>query len=107
MPEPEHLPPPDAIPDAVGRAPGPRLLQPIWIVPIVAILIGGWIAFKDALDKGPTITIQFKSAAGIEPGKTRIKHKAVDVGTVRRVKLSSDFKTVLVTAEIDRSAAHG
>ena len=107
MAEDPKLPDPEDVPQAVPREAGPRLLQPIWIVPLVALLIGGWIAFKSFLEQGPTITIQFKSAEGIEPGKTKIKHKAVDVGTVKSVALTSDLKAVLVTAEMDRRAAEG
>jgi paraquat-inducible protein B len=99
-----RLPDPDDVPAAVPAKSSPRLFQPIWIVPLVALAIGGWIAFKQFLEQGPTITMQFKSAEGIEPGKTRIKHKAVDVGTVKAVQLSADNKAVIVTAEIDRKA---
>ncbi len=97
----------DAIPQAVERSRRPRSLQLIWLVPIVAALIGGWLAFKAVWDRGPTITIQFMSGEGIEAGKTRIKNKAVDIGTVRSVTLTSDHKAVVVTAEIDRQAADG
>lgn len=95
----------EGIPEAVPRRPGPRLLQPIWIVPLVAVAIGAWLAVRGALEHGPTITLQFKSAEGIEPGKTRIKHKAVDVGVVRSVKLTPDLKSAVVTAEMDRQSA--
>jgi paraquat-inducible protein B len=99
------LPDPDGLPQAVPRAPGSRLMQPIWIVPVVAILIAGWIAAKHVLQQGPNVTIQFQSAEGIESGKTRIKHKSVDIGVVRSIRLSKDLKAVLVTAELDRHAA--
>jgi paraquat-inducible protein B len=107
MAETPRVPDPEVVPTARPAKSSPRLLQPIWIVPLVALLIGGWIAFKSFLEQGPTITIQFKSAEGIEPGKTRIKHKAVDVGTVKSVALAGDFKSVFVTAELDRRAADG
>ena len=100
-----RIPDPDDVPAAVPAKSSPRLFQPIWIIPLVALVIGGWIAFKSFLEQGPTITMQFKSAEGIEPGKTKIKHKAVDVGTVKAVQLSSDNKAVIVTAEIDRRAS--
>ena len=97
----------DPIPAAVERKPGPRSLQLIWIIPIVAALVGGYIAVKSFWERGPTITIRFLSGEGIEAGKTRIKHKAVDIGTVRAVGLSPDRKSVVVTAEIDRQSAEG
>jgi paraquat-inducible protein B len=97
----------EPIPQAVERGPGPRSLQLVWIIPIIAAIIGASIAFRAFWEKGPTITIQFMSGEGIEAGKTRIKHKAVDVGTVRAITLSPDRKTVVVTADIDRHAADG
>jgi len=89
----------DGVPQAVARKPGARSLQFVWIVPIVAALVGGFIALKNVWEHGPTITIRFLSGEGIEANKTRIKHKAVDIGTVKSVGLSSDHKTVIVTAE--------
>jgi paraquat-inducible protein B len=92
------------VPRAVARKPGPRTLQLVWIIPIVAAILGIGIAAKSWLERGPTITIQFRTAQGIEAGKTKIKHKAVDVGTVRSVKLSEDHKSVIVRAEMDPDA---
>lgn len=88
------------LPQAVARRPSPRTLQLVWIIPIVAALVGAGIAVKAFLDRGPTITIQFRTAEGIEAGKTKIKHKAVDIGTVKSAKLSADHKSVIVTAEM-------
>lgn len=98
---------PEDVPAAVDRKPGPRSLQLIWLVPLVAAAIGGWLALKAVWDRGPVLTIQFASGEGIEAGKTRIKHKSVDVGVVRSVGLSRDHKAVIVTAELDRSLADG
>ncbi len=92
------------VPRAVARRPGPRTLQLVWIIPIVAAIVGLGIAVKAWLDHGPTLTIQFRTAQGIEAGKTKIKNKAVDVGTVRSVKLSPDHRSVIVTAEMDPDA---
>jgi paraquat-inducible protein B len=71
----------------------------------VALLVGGWIALKQVLEQGPTITIQFNSAEGIDAGKTKIRHKAVEIGIVKSVKLSQDNKAAVVTAEMDRHSA--
>jgi paraquat-inducible protein B len=97
---PEDVP----VPDAVPRERGPRSFQLVWLIPIVALLIGGWIAAKAMWEHGPAITIEFKTAEGIEANKTRIRHKAVDIGTVTHVKLSDDNKAVIVTAQLDRDA---
>jgi len=77
----------------------------VWIIPIVAALVALGIAVQRILSEGPTITIVFKEAEGIEAGKTFIKYKDVNIGQVKTVKLSTDFTKVVVTAKIDKSAA--
>ena len=102
-------PPPDEarVPTAVPRKPGVRWLQPVWIIPIVAALIGGWLALQHFLDRGPTITIHFRTAEGLEAGKTRIKYKDVDVGIVRHITIDADRSGVEVKAEMVKQASSG
>jgi paraquat-inducible protein B len=93
---------PDApdVPQAVA-VPGSRWkLQIIWLIPLVAALIGGWLAVRAILEKGPTITISFKTAEGVEAGKTKLKYKEVDIGLVTSVTLSKDLSRVVATAEL-------
>lgn len=99
-PQPELAP----IPEAVT---GPRRrgsLPLVWIIPLVAALIGGTLAVKAIIERGPVITITFGSAEGMEAGKTRIKYRDVDVGLVQAIGLSEDRKHVLVTAQLARQA---
>lgn len=72
----------------------------IWIIPLTAALIGGWLAFKYYSERGTIITITFDEAAGIETKKTPIRYKDVQVGKVRKLSLTPDLKKVVVTAEI-------
>lgn len=75
---PDRLPP--DVPDALAVPRKRWRLQLVWLVPIVAVLIGGWLAVKAVLDKGPTITISFATGEGLEAGKTRIKFKNDQIG---------------------------
>ena len=98
---------PDAadLPEAVV-APKRRFTpQLIWIIPIVAVLVGGWLAVKAILERGPTVTITFLTAEGLEAGKTKIKYKDVDIGLVKTIALSEDHKRVVATAELVKDAA--
>ena len=81
-----------------------RKLSVVWIIPILAALVALGIAVQRVLSEGPTITIVFKSAEGVEAGKTNLKYKDVNIGLVKSVKLSEDFTKVVVTAKIDKSA---
>ena len=74
----------------------------VWIVPLVALLIGGWLVYKAVTEKGPCITITFQNAEGLEAGKTKIKFKDVEVGQVEEIHLSQDLSQVIVTAQLTR-----
>lgn len=92
------------LPSAVAEGRRGWSFQFIWVVPIVAALIGGWLVVKGILERGPTITITFKTAEGLEAGKTKIKYKNVDVGEVKQVTLSDDHQRVVATAELVKEA---
>lgn len=92
---------------AVAAPKGNWSLHLVWLVPIVSVLIGGWIAIKAVLEHGPTITITFKAAERLEPGKTKIKYKNVDVGEVKQITISEDLSHVVVTADmVNNFSAH-
>jgi len=101
MPETPQLP---ELPEAVAAPRSRRSLQLVWLIPLVAALIGGWLAVKAILDKGPVITIAFATAEGLETGKTKIKYKDVDMGLVTGVALAPDTSHVIVTAELVKEA---
>ncbi|HWZ71267.1 MAG TPA: MlaD family protein [Casimicrobiaceae bacterium] len=77
----------------------------IWIIPILAALVAIGIAIQRIRSEGPSITIVFKAAEGIEAGKTFIKYKDVRIGQVTAVELSDDYTKVLVKAKIAKHAA--
>ena len=76
----------------------------VWLIPIVAALIGGWLAVKAVLDRGPTITISFSTAEGLEPEKTRVKYRSVDIGRVTGIAFSEDRSRVIVNVELSKQA---
>jgi hypothetical protein len=53
----------------------------VWVIPIVAALVGVWVAVTRIESEGPRISIVLGSAEGLEPGKTKIEYKGVEVGT--------------------------
>ncbi|MEN8686495.1 MAG: MlaD family protein [Desulfuromonadales bacterium] len=94
----------DKAPEAVVRT--KRSFSIIWVVPIIALLIGGWLTFKAMREKGPEITITFETAEGLVAGKTQIKYKDVEVGKVTDIDLGADedLSGVTVTAEMTKEA---
>jgi paraquat-inducible protein B len=95
-------------PDIPGpvATPGSRWrVQLVWLVPLVTVLIGGWLAVKAVLEQGPTIAISFATGEGLDAGKTKIKFKNVDIGVVKSVTLSKDHRGVIATAELVKDAS--
>jgi paraquat-inducible protein B len=77
----------------------------VWVIPIFAAVVAIGIAIQRIMSEGPTITIIFKAAEGLEAGKTFVKYKDVNIGQVTAVQLTPDYSKVEVTAKIAKSAA--
>ena len=77
----------------------------VWLVPLVAIAIAGSLLVRSVFLTGPRVEIEFKSAEGVEAGKTEVRYKEVVIGKVVSVSLRDDRKRVVVIAQLDRSAA--
>jgi paraquat-inducible protein B len=91
------------IPAAVLRRRGRFSL--IWLVPIVAVGIGLYLAVTTLLDRGPLIIITFRTANGITSQQTEVKHKNVTLGMVEDVHLSRDMSYVVVHVRMNRQGA--
>ncbi|MGW8393159.1 PqiB family protein [Pseudoduganella sp. HUAS MS19] len=76
----------------------------VWLVPLLAALIGIGLVAKSYFDEGPTVVVSFRSGEGLEAGKTKVKYKDVDVGQVRAISLSPDLSKVLVTIDMNKDA---
>src|SRR5215469_317409 len=72
----------------------------VWVIPIVAALVGAWVAVTRIENEGPKISIVFPSAEGLEAGKTKIEYKGVDVGTLTNIRLSDDHQRVIADAQM-------
>lgn len=90
--------------DSRARRESRRRLSPIWIVPIVALLIGAWMVWHSIASRGPQITIEMETAEGIEAGKTLIKTRNVEVGKVESVRLSDNLDKTIVTARMSKDS---
>ena len=74
----------------------------IWIVPLIAIIVGGWMIYKYYANIGPQITITFQNSAGLEPKHSHIKFRDVTVGVVDKVEILKDREGVIVTATMNK-----
>ena len=81
----------------------PRL---VWVIPIVATLVGGSLLVKSLRAQGPRITISFQSAEGLQVGKTLVKYRSIAIGRVSNFVLSPGEDGVEVTVDLDRGATN-
>lgn len=105
MPDNPDLPPGDQKPSEDKRLPQARIvsrerISAVWLLPLIALLIGGWLAYKAWSERGPTIHIELPSAAGLQAGKTKVKLKDVEIGTVTSIDVTRDLSRIIVTAEL-------
>ena len=82
-----------------------RGISLVWLIPLVALAIGGFLAWKAYSSRGPSITITFDTAEGLDAGKTKLRYLDVEVGTVTDVAIAPGLKNIVVTAEMVPSAA--
>jgi paraquat-inducible protein B len=75
--------------------------SPVWVIPVVAALVGGWMVFQSVLEENAKIEVTFKSAAGIEAGKTLVKVRDIVVGKVTDVEFSKDLGVINVAMEFE------
>jgi paraquat-inducible protein B len=81
-----------------------RRLSAIWLLPIVALAIGAWLAWDTLSKEGPTITITFETAEGLQAGQSQLKFREISLGTVKSLALSEDHTHVLVTVATTKQA---
>lgn len=79
-----------------------RGISSLWLLPIVAALVGIWLVYQHLSSQGPLITLTFVTADGLEAKRTKIKFKNVEVGSVETVQLDSELEHIIVTARMDR-----
>src|SRR5579862_634428 len=97
---PDRDPPRSSIPESRNVPKRHTRLSLVWVIPILAAIVGAWVAVTRVLSEGPKITITMKSAEGLEAGKTKIHYNGVDIGTISTIELSKDHRHVILTAQM-------
>ena len=87
------------IPDAALKQKKSSSISAVWVIPIIAALIGAWLVFQNATEEKATIEVTFESASGLEAGKTVVKLRNIKIGEVKDVKFSDDLTNVVVVME--------
>lgn len=75
----------------------------IWVIPLLALLLTATLIWKNNFDHGPVITLNIVAADGIEAGKTLVKFRSVKVGMVKKVELSPDYSSSILTIQMEKN----
>ncbi|MBW2281513.1 MAG: MCE family protein [Deltaproteobacteria bacterium] len=89
---------PEAVVEAKSR------ISIVWLIPILAVLIGAFLSYRAIMERGPTITIRFETGEGLQAGKTTVRYKDIEVGQVTDVVLEKGLVGVIVTAQLNTGA---
>jgi paraquat-inducible protein B len=95
---PPRQPPPGPPPPAKLR---PRSFSFVWLIPLIALAIAGYLGYRTILEQGPLMTLTFSTAEGLDAGQTQVKYKAVALGTVESIDLSKDNRSVVVKVRMN------
>ncbi|TBW49091.1 MCE family protein [Marinobacter halodurans] len=79
-------------------------LSLVWLVPLVAALVGLSMLIRAWHNAGPTVEVTFETAGGLTPGQSQVKYRNVVIGSVSDIRLSKDHKKVVVTIDLNREA---
>jgi paraquat-inducible protein B len=93
-------------PSPQARIPESRRLRLsyIWIVPLIAAIVGGYLFYESEIDVGPTITITFEDGTDIA-SNSKVMYRGVEVGVVEAVALDAGLGHVNVRARLDKPAS--
>ena len=101
----------NGLPDGAEELPKAKVkerkwnLPVVWVVPVVAAIVAGYLIYDRVREVGPKITITFKDASGLKTGQTPIKYRGVLLGEVTALELDESLQRVLVKARLRRSGA--
>jgi len=82
-----------------------RGLSAIWLLPIIALAVAGWLLYKNVNDSGLSITVAFNNGSGISVGKTPVIYQGINVGQVKSLQLDDDLEGVTATLELSQQVA--
>ena len=73
----------------------------VWLIPLMALLAGGWLLMNHIRNTGPEITLYMDSAEGIEVNNTTVRILNVEVGRITNIRLRESGKGVEMTARLN------
>lgn len=76
-------------------------ISPVWLIPLLAILVGAWLLYQNFSSQGPEIALKMETAEGINAGSTKLKVRSVEVGHVTRIALADNYEGAIATIQMN------
>lgn len=80
----------------------------IWVLPLIALMIGGWLGWRAYNEAGIEIQVTFETGEGLQAGKTEVIYKGMSIGKLTALELddSGEQRGVRATLEMDKRVEH-
>lgn len=101
----ETLPPPALPPQPQMAHLRRRRFSFVWLIPLLAATLALYLGYRTYEQQGPLMTLFFNTADGLNAGQTQVKYKAVSLGVVQDIDLSSDNSHVIVRIRMNNVGA--
>ena len=82
-----------------------KSISAIWILPLLALSLCGWLLYSSYENAGVDIEIYFNDASGLVSGKTLVMVKGIRVGLVTDLTPELKKNKVKVTVKMDKKVA--
>jgi paraquat-inducible protein B len=89
---------------ALRRTVWPNL---VWVIPILALLIVGYLGVKTVLNRGEVVTVTFSIAAGAKPGETQVLYQGIQAGRVLNIVPNADGRRLDFQLRLVPAAKNG
>ena len=80
-----------------------NLLSPIWLIPLLALVVALWMVWQESAGAGPQVRVLINDAEGLEAGKTPVRVRNVDVGRVTEISLTDDMSAAVLVIEMNEN----
>jgi paraquat-inducible protein B len=81
-----------------------NFITSIWLVPFIALIVGGWLIYEHFSKLGPLIKIEFSNSSGLVAGQSVVKFRDVSIGKVTKIEINANKEGVVVYARVNKDA---
>lgn len=83
-----------------------KKFSPVWLTPILALVITAWLLYNGYVNSGKIIRVQFSTGADIVIGKTMLKYRGIPIGKVIDLEVADSLDKVNVVIKVQKEASN-